>query len=154
MSPAVAPNSISKHLLSRSFFRLRLRSGPAILTLTTCTTQRSRQPFLPCVPQRTLQPRFTRGYAVQPPGGGFPSFIQQQQKGDALKEYVSGSISHFLTTCVTLPQSVDLTEMARNGKLDPVIGRDDGECFSTIWVSIHPTDLLQRYAGQYKVRTS
>jgi ATP-dependent Clp protease ATP-binding subunit ClpB len=34
--------------------------------------------------------------------------MQQHQKGDALKEY-----------------SVDLTEMARNGKLDPTIGRDD-----------------------------
>ena len=151
MSPAVAPNSISRHLFPRTF--ISLRSGPAILTLATRTTQWSRQPFLSCVPQRTLQPRFTRGYAVQPPGGGFPGFIQQQQKGDALKEYVSGSISHFLTACVTLPQSVDLTEMARNGKLDPVIGRDDGECH-TIWVTTHPTDLLQRYAGQYKVRTS
>ncbi|KIP01473.1 hypothetical protein PHLGIDRAFT_80531 [Phlebiopsis gigantea 11061_1 CR5-6] len=33
---------------------------------------------------------------------------QQQQKGEALKEY-----------------SVDLTELARNGKLDPTIGRDE-----------------------------
>ncbi|KAI0676172.1 P-loop containing nucleoside triphosphate hydrolase protein [Trametes maxima] len=33
---------------------------------------------------------------------------QQRQKGDALKEY-----------------SVDLTELARNGKLDPTIGRDE-----------------------------
>ncbi|KAK7056755.1 chaperone ATPase hsp78 [Paramarasmius palmivorus] len=59
-----------------------------------------------------------RRYA-QPPGGGggngggsggFPgfSFGQQHQKGDALKEY-----------------SVDLTELARNGKLDPTIGRDE-----------------------------
>ncbi|EMD39396.1 hypothetical protein CERSUDRAFT_104581 [Gelatoporia subvermispora B] len=56
---------------------------------------------------------FTRGYAQQPPGngqGGFPgfSFGPQHQKGEALKEY-----------------SVDLTELARNGKLDPVIGRDE-----------------------------
>ncbi|EGN96964.1 hypothetical protein SERLA73DRAFT_170309 [Serpula lacrymans var. lacrymans S7.3] len=55
-----------------------------------------------------------RGYASNPPGGtgggGFPGFAfqQPQQKGDALKEY-----------------SVDLTELARNGKLDPTIGRDD-----------------------------
>ncbi|KAF8075309.1 P-loop containing nucleoside triphosphate hydrolase protein [Lyophyllum atratum] len=55
-----------------------------------------------------------RGYAAaQPPGGaggGMPSFSfgPQHQKGDALKEY-----------------SVDLTEMARNGKLDPIIGRDE-----------------------------
>ena len=40
--------------------------------------------------------------------GGFNMFGQQHQKGDALKEY-----------------SVDLTELARNGKLDPTIGRDE-----------------------------
>ncbi|KAH9949196.1 P-loop containing nucleoside triphosphate hydrolase protein [Amylocystis lapponica] len=42
--------------------------------------------------------------------GGFPSFSMQpqHQKGDALEEY-----------------SVDLTELARNGKLDPTIGRDE-----------------------------
>ncbi|KAF7794963.1 hypothetical protein EIP86_006106 [Pleurotus ostreatoroseus] len=54
-----------------------------------------------------------RGYASQPPngGGGFPGFSMQpgqRQKGEALKEY-----------------SVDLTELARNGKLDPTIGRDE-----------------------------
>lgn len=65
-------------------------------------------PFVPAL--RTT----TRGYATSPPdqngGGGFPkfSFGPQHKKGDALKEY-----------------SVDLTEMARNGKLDPVIGRDE-----------------------------
>lgn len=44
-------------------------------------------------------------------GGGYPGFSMGQQhnkKGDALKEY-----------------SVELTEMARNGKLDPTIGRDE-----------------------------
>ncbi|KAE9397053.1 P-loop containing nucleoside triphosphate hydrolase protein [Gymnopus androsaceus JB14] len=53
----------------------------------------------------------TRNYASGPPGGGgFPgfSFGPQHKKGDALKEY-----------------SVDLTEMAREGKLDPTIGRDE-----------------------------
>ncbi|KAH0836910.1 P-loop containing nucleoside triphosphate hydrolase protein [Lanmaoa asiatica] len=58
-----------------------------------------------------------RGYASQqPPGGmgggaGIPNFPFQQprQKGETLKEY-----------------SIDLTEMARNGKLDPTIGRDEG----------------------------
>ncbi|KAF9233711.1 P-loop containing nucleoside triphosphate hydrolase protein [Melanogaster broomeanus] len=60
------------------------------------------------------QPLNVRGYASQPPGGaggaGFPGMMFQQprEKGDALKEY-----------------SVDLTEMARNGKLDPTIGRDE-----------------------------
>ncbi|KAK0212573.1 P-loop containing nucleoside triphosphate hydrolase protein [Desarmillaria ectypa] len=56
---------------------------------------------------------FVRHYA-QPPGGGggggFPGFSMgpQHQKGEALKEY-----------------SVDLTEMAKNGRLDPIIGRDE-----------------------------
>ncbi|GJE93775.1 ATP-dependent Clp protease ATP-binding subunit ClpA [Phanerochaete sordida] len=58
-----------------------------------------------------------RGYATPPGGGnggggmpgGFNMFgQQQQQKGEALKEY-----------------SVDLTELARQGKLDPTIGRDE-----------------------------
>ncbi|KAK7694949.1 hypothetical protein QCA50_002137 [Cerrena zonata] len=51
-----------------------------------------------------------RTYAQGPPGGGFPGFSmgQQRQKGDALKEF-----------------SVDLTELAKNGKLDPTIGRDE-----------------------------
>ncbi|OCH89260.1 P-loop containing nucleoside triphosphate hydrolase protein [Obba rivulosa] len=56
---------------------------------------------------------FARGYAQPPPEGGkggFPGFSlgPQHQKGEALKEY-----------------STDLTELARNGKLDPVIGRDE-----------------------------
>lgn len=63
------------------------------------------------------RPKLTRHYAQFPPkaggtGGsaGFPGFSlpQQHQKGDALKEF-----------------SVDLTEMARQGKLDPTIGRDE-----------------------------
>ncbi|EJF58053.1 P-loop containing nucleoside triphosphate hydrolase protein [Dichomitus squalens LYAD-421 SS1] len=55
-----------------------------------------------------------KSYAQGPPGGGQPAFPgfsmmgHQRQKGDALKEY-----------------SLDLTELARNGKLDPTIGRDD-----------------------------
>ncbi|KAG6333451.1 hypothetical protein ID866_5641 [Astraeus odoratus] len=62
----------------------------------------------------SFQLNFIRYYAAQPPrggsSGGFPGFTlqQQHQKGDALKEY-----------------STDLTDMARTGKLDPVIGRDE-----------------------------
>ncbi|KAG9024973.1 chaperone ATPase hsp78 [Tulasnella sp. JGI-2019a] len=42
-------------------------------------------------------------------GGGFPGQLNtDQQKGQALREF-----------------SIDLTELARNGKLDPVIGRDE-----------------------------
>ncbi|KAL4061946.1 P-loop containing nucleoside triphosphate hydrolase protein [Scleroderma yunnanense] len=106
MSLAVTANNISRRLFPR--ISVRLRSGATVLTLGTRTNP-YRQPFLPCISQCACHPCFTRGYAAQPPGSGFPSFVQQQrQKGDALKEY-----------------SVDLTEMARNGKLDPVIGRDD-----------------------------
>ncbi|KAF8159220.1 hsp78-like protein [Crassisporium funariophilum] len=49
--------------------------------------------------------------------GGFPGFSLggQHQKGDALKEY-----------------SVDLTELAKEGKLDPTIGRDEGYSFQLI----------------------
>ncbi|KAH8102550.1 P-loop containing nucleoside triphosphate hydrolase protein [Cristinia sonorae] len=70
------------------------------------------------IPPPTYLPRpngvHVRTYAQMPPGGqgggGFPSFMmgQQKQKGEALKEY-----------------SVDLTELAKNGKLDPTIGRDE-----------------------------
>ncbi|KLO18718.1 P-loop containing nucleoside triphosphate hydrolase protein [Schizopora paradoxa] len=53
-----------------------------------------------------------RGYAQAPGGGGggFPGFSMKpaHQKGEALKEY-----------------STDLTELAREGKLDPTIGRDE-----------------------------
>ncbi|PFH48642.1 hypothetical protein AMATHDRAFT_149448 [Amanita thiersii Skay4041] len=52
-----------------------------------------------------------RGYATPSgSGGGFPGFSlgPQYQKGDALKEH-----------------SVDLTELAKQGKLDPTIGRDE-----------------------------
>lgn len=46
---------------------------------------------------------------------GFPGMRMAPEggKGEALKEY-----------------SVDLTEMAKEGKLDPVIGRDEGVCDS------------------------
>ena len=64
----------------------------------------------------TNQHIHARGYAT-PPGkrkggmggpGGFNIFGKQHEKGEALKEY-----------------SVDLTELARDGKLDPTIGRDE-----------------------------
>ncbi|KZV60389.1 hypothetical protein PENSPDRAFT_717917, partial [Peniophora sp. CONT] len=70
-----------------------------------------------------------RGYAVKPPNGGngggngrgngmgpfgFPGMRMAPEggKGEALKEY-----------------GVDLTEMAKAGKLDPVIGRDEDSKF-------------------------
>ncbi|KAJ7217318.1 P-loop containing nucleoside triphosphate hydrolase protein [Mycena pura] len=53
----------------------------------------------------------TRHYSQPPSGGPGPFSFKlgpQHNKGEALKEY-----------------SLDLTEMARNGKLDPTIGRDE-----------------------------
>ena len=54
---------------------------------------------------------FVRAYANGHPGGQPFSFNlgqQEPQPGETLKKY-----------------SVDLTELAKKGKLDPVIGRDD-----------------------------
>ncbi|KAH9052308.1 P-loop containing nucleoside triphosphate hydrolase protein [Lactarius vividus] len=72
-------------------------------------------PSLPALIATSHAP--VRHYAQIPPGGtggggGIPGFRlpmqQQYSKGDALKEF-----------------SVDLTELAKTGKLDPVIGRDE-----------------------------
>ncbi|KAK6974433.1 p-loop containing nucleoside triphosphate hydrolase protein [Favolaschia claudopus] len=63
------------------------------------------------VSRPNLLPGSKRFYSQPPPSGNSPfsfKFEPQHGKGDALKEY-----------------SVDLTEMARNGKLDPTIGRDE-----------------------------
>ncbi|KAF8637008.1 hypothetical protein AX17_003105 [Amanita inopinata Kibby_2008] len=75
---------------------------------------RPRSPGLPIIrsellPRRGFPDVAFRSYAT-PSGGGFPGFnLQPQyQKGDALKEH-----------------SVDLTELAKKGKLDPTIGRDE-----------------------------
>ncbi|KAJ7166851.1 P-loop containing nucleoside triphosphate hydrolase protein [Mycena filopes] len=52
---------------------------------------------------------FKRFYSQPPPSGPFSFKLGPQHgKGEALKEY-----------------SVDLTELARNGKLDPIIGREE-----------------------------
>ncbi|KAL4241664.1 ATP-dependent Clp protease/Chaperone ClpA/ClpB [Abortiporus biennis] len=71
-----------------------------------------RRTALPPVLRHRGQLVSLRHYAQGPGGGqgGFPGFSmqQQRQKGEALKEF-----------------SVDLTELARNGKLDPTIGRDE-----------------------------
>ncbi|KAG8221187.1 P-loop containing nucleoside triphosphate hydrolase protein [Butyriboletus roseoflavus] len=90
---------------------LRLRNGCAVVALSRPSPLR---PILGHQLGRRLQD--VRGYAAQQPpggmggGGGIPNFLFQQprQKGETLKEY-----------------SADLTEMARNGKLDPTIGRDE-----------------------------
>ncbi|KAF8550739.1 P-loop containing nucleoside triphosphate hydrolase protein [Imleria badia] len=98
-----------------SHLPLRLRNGCTVVALTRHSLLNS---TLPCISPRLPN---VRGYASQQPpggmggGGGIPNFLFQQprQKGETLKEY-----------------SVDLTEMARNGKLDPTIGRDEGAFLS------------------------
>ena len=75
--------------------------------------------------------QLVRGYAQGPGGGqsgfpGFAGFKPQHQKGEALKEYVSLYLL-FEDRNADIPQSVDLTQLAKDGKLDPVIGRDEGE---------------------------
>ncbi|KAJ7289338.1 P-loop containing nucleoside triphosphate hydrolase protein [Mycena rebaudengoi] len=90
-----------------------LRNGPRILTgagLRPSTTALST--LHRCTPVSI----FTRNYAQPPPGqpplgqgGPFSfNFGPQKGKGESLKEF-----------------STDLTELAKNGKLDPTIGRDE-----------------------------
>ncbi|KIM39539.1 hypothetical protein M413DRAFT_447019 [Hebeloma cylindrosporum] len=88
------------------YARTRMRPGPLILVPSAYIALRT----------GFQSPRHYANGPRGPPGGGagggggFPGFSlgQQHQKGDALKEY-----------------SVDLTELAKEGKLDPTIGRDE-----------------------------
>lgn len=80
-----------------------------------------------------------RGYATPPGGGaggpgGFNMFGQKHQKGEALKEY-----------------SVDLTELARNGKLDPTIGRDEEirRTIQSAWYSRTVCHPVRTYFAQF-----
>ncbi|KIJ21235.1 hypothetical protein PAXINDRAFT_7008 [Paxillus involutus ATCC 200175] len=107
MSLATTNTLLLKSSISR--VPLRLRNGRSVVALAR---RAAISQTLPCVGYAP-RPLDARGYASQPPGGGggagFPFMMQQpREKGEALKEY-----------------SVDLTEMARNGKLDPTIGRDE-----------------------------
>jgi len=65
--------------------------------------------------------------------------LPQHQKGDALKEYVRilnlVYIVFVFTICLLVLVERDLTELARDGKLDPTIGRDDGECLLVFMMS-------------------
>ncbi|KAH9479148.1 Heat shock protein 78, mitochondrial [Psilocybe cubensis] len=99
-------SSISRPQTSQLLYsRTRTRPGPLLLVPSACVS-------LP----RSGVLQNLRHYAIGPGGGGpgggggFPgfSFGQPQAKGEALKEY-----------------SVDLTQMAKDGKLDPTIGRDE-----------------------------
>jgi ATP-dependent Clp protease ATP-binding subunit ClpB len=96
--------------------------------LRTATRAAIYRPITPYVCARSAIPALTRSYASGPggppygggpggpggsPGGGFggmrfPGMAQKPpEKGEHLKQF-----------------SVDLTELARSGKLDPTIGRD------------------------------
>ncbi|KAF5341203.1 hypothetical protein D9611_005907 [Ephemerocybe angulata] len=95
-----AAKSVPRRTISTAkYVRTRTRAGPLLVTP------------LACVALRSSFGTTRRLYASVPGGaGGFPGFNmgQKAQKGEALKEH-----------------SVDLTELARQGKLDPTIGRDD-----------------------------
>ena len=88
-----------------------------------------------------------RHYAQTPPGGsgggqGMPGFKfpmqQQYAKGDALKEFVRTRElrSYRLFDACHCMQSIDLTELAKSGKLDPVIGRDEGKRVMALFVGV------------------
>jgi len=53
-----------------------------------------------------------------------------------------------------MEQSTDLTELAREGKLDPTIGRDEG-CFfvflAVVKVYSKSVPIFQKYAAPFKV---
>ncbi|KAK0460997.1 P-loop containing nucleoside triphosphate hydrolase protein [Desarmillaria tabescens] len=93
-----------------------LSLNPTVGSLRPRSTNFIRNALLRQAIARNALPPISLGfvrYYAQPPGGGgggFPGFSMgpQHQKGEALKEY-----------------SVDLTELAKNGKLDPIIGRDE-----------------------------
>lgn len=90
------------------------RTTPAALSLATHRSPPSSRTF------STTAPRSQRGGAPPPPGsggggggGGFPignifGGGQKREPGQALKD-----------------NGIDLTELARKGKLDPVVGRSD-----------------------------
>ncbi|KAF8332525.1 P-loop containing nucleoside triphosphate hydrolase protein [Amanita rubescens] len=91
--------------------------GPFLRGYTLLATEqpwslRTLLPTCTAVIPRTHFPKvISRGYAKSGGGGGFPGMMSlgpQYQKGDTLREH-----------------SVDLTELAKQGKLDPTIGREE-----------------------------
>ena len=66
------------------------------------------------------------------PGGQFPGIRipgqQPPEKGATLKQYVSEPYFRLLPLVPPelFHKSIDLTELAKQGKLDPTIGRDEG----------------------------
>ena len=112
-----APSQLLPRNIGLRYTRTSVRPGPLLVVPTACVPLRSSFGSI-------------RHYANFPGGmpQGFPGLGQQQQKGDALKEYVRSFYVFFSPwnqLCILL-QSVDLTEMAKEGKLDPTIGRDEG----------------------------
>ncbi|KAL1673496.1 P-loop containing nucleoside triphosphate hydrolase protein [Schizophyllum commune] len=107
---------MSRALVARNIPRLTARTTPGRVASALPSTVRLAPRFSRTAPNFHGFPAISvRHYAQGPPGGGqggmggFPGFkMGPQQKGEALKEY-----------------SVDLTQMAKDGKLDPTIGRDE-----------------------------
>jgi hypothetical protein len=122
---ATTPTSVlscSQHIIhTPRYTRTRIQHGPRFLVPNACVPLRK--------PRGVHQ---WRHYSNKPPGGGaggFPglSLGSQHQKGEALKEYVSSFTKIFeIVSESEIEQSTDLTELAREGKLDPTIGRDEG----------------------------
>ena len=122
---SLSSGNAARNALQVQYARTRPRSGSLFLVPSASVALRG-----------GLQLR--RGYASGPPGGaggggGFPGFSMgpQHQKGDALKEYVRRDHVpcvryNYILTRFNHMKSVDLTGLARSGKLDPTIGRDEG----------------------------
>ena len=122
------PSQLLPRNICLRYSRTCIRAGPLLAI-----------PNSACVPLRSGFGNI-RHYANFPGGlpQGFPGLGQQQQKGDALKEYVRVFYVLFFSgiNCVFYLQSVDLTQLAKEGKLDPTIGRDEGMCVLDIRLAI------------------
>jgi ATP-dependent Clp protease ATP-binding subunit ClpA len=120
---------LRRALVSNSLLTPRPSTSNASGSLITKSASRSLPPILARYNTGSIQRRFA---STGGPNKGFPGFSMgpQHQKGEALKEYVGGTlyITH-LRRADKQNQSVDLTELARSGKLDPVIGRDEGASY-------------------------
>lgn len=89
--------------------------------------------------------------------GGFGGFkmpgMGQMEKGEALKQFVRVPFAVLYDlTRLTAPQSQDLTELAKTGKLDPTIGRDAGACGASCAGPLADWRVSQRSAERFRVR--
>ena len=115
-SSSFVPSQLLSRNINLRYTRTCVRPAPLLVVPTACVPLRSGFGNV-------------RHYATSGIPFNFPGLGQQQQKGDALKEYVRGFFRVFpcpRNLLRILLQSVDLTELAKEGKLDPTIGRDEG----------------------------